>query len=559
MTSGASRSGSGGTLDAGARRLATAYEREFGPLPPEATKAIAAATGTVGEAQLQRILDAAASVNAGGTPAVTHGGGGLLGQIVDARKASPTITPLTSPSVAETKSVTPMSALAEQTKTWDATTTAARIASGEVSAVEVTRAAIERAEASQPLVNAIVHPMYAEAIARAKRGGTGCFAGVPTFVKDMEDVAGAPTNFGTSAMRSPVRDGTAASVEQFLTTGAITLGKSASAEFGLLPTTEPVNGEPTRNPVNRDHSPGGSSGGAAALVGAGVVPIAHGGDGGGSIRIPASFCGLVGLKATRGRLAPMASSSRMPVKIATYGVLTRSVRDTATFFEATDVAPIKGMAPIGKVEGPPKERLRIGLFVDPPSGSAVDPEVRAAVMATAHELVSQGHRVDFVPAPYDQQLVDDFLLHWGLMAAGVEEIIKRSPEGDVEKLEPWTRGMASMARKNWWRIPTAVLRLRGYHAKYAKVFDKCDVLLSPTAATTAPKLGHVRGDQPFEVLRERLLTTLPYTPVQNASGGPAISIPAGASTDGLPIGVQFASPWGQERRLIELAYALDKS
>ena len=315
-------------------------------------------------------------------------------------------------------------------------------------------------------------------------------------------------------------------------------------------------GKPTCNPLNLGHSVGGSSGGAAALVAAGVVPIAHGGDGGGSIRIPAAFCGLVGLKASRGRLVPMATSKRMPVKLATYGVLTRSVRDTAAFFAEVD-QPIQGMAPIGKVEGPGSVKRRIGVFIDPPNGSPVDPEVRAACLAVAKTLESQGHQVDFVPAPYDQQLIDDFLLHWGLLAFGVEQLVKRQPGGDVERLEPWTRNLAKQAKKKWWRIPTAIWRLRRYEAKYAETFRRCDVLLSPTTAAPAPKLGYLSADQPYEQQVERLLTLLPYTPVQNAAGGPAISLPVATNKDGLPIGVQLASPMGEERRLLELAFALE--
>lgn len=448
--------------------------------------------------------------------------------------------------------------LALESRSWDATETAARIAAREVSAAEVVDAAIARAEAADPRLSAIVLELFREARAAAADAPTGCFAGVPTFVKDMEDLQGTPTAFGSAAFRPKIARATAESVAQLLTTGLIPLGKSTTSEFGLNATAEPVFGKPTCNPRDLRRSAGGSSGGAAALVAAKVVPIAHGGDGGGSIRIPAAFCGLVGLKATRGRLRPMATTKRMPVKLATYGVLTRSVRDTATFFAAVDRAPIRGMAPIGRVEGPGRSRLRVGLFIDPPSGTAVHPELRAATLAAAKELESQGHRVEPVPAPYGGQMIDDFLVYWSFLAAGVVQVVGRQLRGEPGRLEPWTLQLADRAWKSWWKIPSAMLRLHRYRELYAHTFDRCDVLLSPTTSGPAPLLGHLSPGQGYDVLRDRLLELLPYTPVQNASGGPAISVPFGETSERLPIGVQLAAPWGEEARLLELAFALER-
>lgn len=451
-----------------------------------------------------------------------------------------------------------LSDLARQTQGWDATETAARLRARAVSAAEVTEAAIERARALNPALDAIALTLYEQGRQEASVPRAGCFAGVPTFVKDMENLSGTPTGFGTAALPRRAVSRTAPSVKQFLGTGVVTIGKSTTAEFGLTATTEPVYGRPTRNPADPAHSPGGSSGGAAALVAAGVVPLAHGGDGGGSIRIPAAFCGLVGLKPSRGRLAPMDSERRMPVRIATYGVLTRSVRDTAAFYEATDAQRSPGLPPIGKVEGPGHERWRIGVFIDPPTGTTVHPEVRQAALDAARALESQGHTVDFIPAPYDTGMVDDFLLHWALLASGVELAVKLTPGGDPKRLEPWTRDLAGVARRRWPGMPAAIWRLRRYTERYARTFERCDVLLSPTTSAPAPKLGHLGGDQPFEQHLERLLTLLPYTPVQNAAGGPAISVPVARAESGLPIGVQLAAPWGQERRLLELAFALER-
>ena len=450
--------------------------------------------------------------------------------------------------------------LADETAAWDATETAQRIAAGEISAVEASRAAIARAEAWEPRIGAIAHRDFESGLRRAESPEPGVFSGVPTFVKDLEDLAGTPTRFGSAAAGGGgAMSATADSVRQFLSTGAVALGKSTTAEFGLTCTVEPTGAEPTRNPLALDYSTGGSSGGAAALVAAGVVPISHGGDGGGSIRIPAAFCGLVGLKATRGRLVDMESTTQMPVKIATYGVLTRSVRDTAAFFAAAgDQGNARDLPPIGHVEGPSDDKLRIGLFIDPPMGGEVDPEVRATTEAVARTLESMGHSVEPAPAPYDQQLVDDFLLHWALLAQGVELMVLFS-KGKVKRLEPWTRGLAGHLRRNLLRVPGAIRRLRRFPASYDTSLASFDVLLSPTTAAPAPRIGHLDSSQPFESKLERLMELLPYTPVQNASGGPAISLPLGTSSAGLPIGVQLAAPRGHERRLLELAFALEGS
>jgi amidase len=165
--------------------------------------------------------------------------------------------------------------------------------------------------------------------------------------------------------------------------------------------------------------------------------------------------------------------------------------------------------------------------------------------------------VEPISAGYDQQLVDDFLLHWGLLAAGVELTVRRTPGADVGRLEPWTRALAAQARRAWWRLPAALLRLRRFPQRYAQVFAACDVVLSPATAAPAPKLGHLGGQLSYDEHLARLLDLVPFTPIQNASGTPAISVPVGTTAAGLPIGAQLAAPWGHERRLLELAFALE--
>lgn len=449
----------------------------------------------------------------------------------------------------------------EQLAAWDAVETAARIANGEVSAMEVVDAAIRRARSWQPRINAIAHEDYDSAKATSAQPPAGPLSGVPTFVKDLEDVAGSPTGFGTTAVPHVAAKSTAPSVAQFLSTGLISLGKSTTAEFGFTGTTEPVFGAATRNPVDLAHSSGGSSGGAAALVAAGVVPIAHGGDGGGSLRIPAAFCGLVALKASRGRLAPMRSSKRMLVKIATYGVITRTVRDTAAFYAAieADHRPRpRQLPPIGHVRGPGSESYRIGFYLDGPFGYGVDPDVERAVHETARRLEGMGHDVFEVQAPYTEALADDFLAHWAFLAWGVESALRWNKRCDVSKLEPWTLSLSKHFRRQWWkRLPAAIYRLHRYPRRYESNFRRYDVLLSPVSASPAPRIGELSPALPYEDKLERMRRLLPYTPVQNASGGPAISLPATTTTSGLPVAIQLAAPTGHERRLLELSYALE--
>lgn len=202
-------------------------------------------------------------------------------------------------------STTELRGLAAETMDWDATETRARLVAREVSALEVVEAAITRAELLDPQLGAIVHTRYDEARAAARSPGTGRFAGVPTFVKDLDDVRGLPTHSGSRSFGLEPATGQGPYVDALERAGLVFLGKSSTPEFGLTASTEPLLHGPTRNPWNPGHSPGGSSGGAAALVAARIVPIAHATDGGGSIRVPASCCGVFGLKPSRGRCVPL--------------------------------------------------------------------------------------------------------------------------------------------------------------------------------------------------------------------------------------------------------------
>jgi amidase len=444
----------------------------------------------------------------------------------------------------------------------DAVGLAAAIAAGDVSAREATEAAIARAEALEPRLNAFVVRDFERASAHATSPGPGVFSGVPTVIKDNTDVFGLPTRQGSEAIPERPAPADAPFTTQFRGTGIVVLGKSAMPEFGFNATTEWVGKPPTRNPWNTDYSTGASSGGSAALVAAGVIPIAHANDGGGSIRIPAAACGLVGLKTTRGRTVDPVESAKLPVNILTNGVVTRTVRDTATFIAAAErLRPAKGMPAVGTVEGPNDRRLRIGLVLDSITGTLTDDQTRNTVRDTALLLEKHGHEVleiePFVPA----RLADDFSHYWALLAFSIQRLGARTVAAgfDSSKTEPLTRYLASTFRKQAWKTPRAIAGLRRSTAQYAAAFDQLgvDAVLSPTVAHLTPKLGHLAPDVQFPEMYERLVAYVGFTPLHNACGTPAISVPGGLSMDGLPIGVQLSSRWGDERTLLELAYELE--
>lgn len=449
-----------------------------------------------------------------------------------------------------------------ETQDWDAVETAARIKSGDVSADEVVRAAIARAESAGAL-GAIVSETFERALAGL--GSTeGPLAGVPTFIKDLAHQAGVPTGWGSRAAGSYVPRRSDAFVTALEATGLVSLGKSATPELGLTATTEPVGREPCRNPWNTAHSAGGSSGGAGALVAAGVVPIAHASDGGGSIRIPASCCGLVGLKPSRFR-ADMKGSNTLPVNIAVDGCVTRTVRDTVAFFEAFESVqpPVRGR-PIGKVAEAPSRRLRIGVYTNPPTGFPIHTDNREAALASAKICEGLGHRVDEIGCPFEGQVIDDFLRYWGLIAWGQARGAKQllHPGFDTSKLEPWSKGIARHFTSRPLAGLRATRRLRAFAGTYARVMKRYDVLISPVTTAPPPELGHLSTELPFDTAYMRLKEYVPYTPIQNASGAPAISLPLGRNSGagpsgGLPLGVQFAAAVGDDRLLLELARSIE--
>ena len=439
---------------------------------------------------------------------------------------------------------------------------AQKIASGEVRAAEAVEAAITRAKAVNPKLNAIVTDTFDMARREVQKTLSGPFAGVPSFIKDTDDVEGVPTLWGSRALPDKPIKTSKRFVKQFFALGFICLGKSTLPEFGLTATTEPLSSGITRNPWNSDYSTGGSSGGSAALVASGVVPIAHGNDGGGSIRIPAACCGLVGLKPSRGRLERVEGDSLLPVNILHQGVLTRTVRDTAAFYASAEKyrrAP--KMPEIGPVESPGKKRLRIGFFTNTPYGSPCHPESADLIRSIGVICEQLGHNVTEFSCPCNARMADDFIIYWGMMAFSIRFFGRFiiNPGFDRKQLDQWTMALSRLFRKNFLQAPSVIKRLMGYARIYEDTFHTYDVLLNPTLAHPTPEIGYMGPHVPFEEAFERVRKYVAFTPIQNVTGAPAISLPLGFGSNGLPLGVQFSAAFGNERSLLELAFELEEA
>ena len=443
----------------------------------------------------------------------------------------------------------------------DAVETAARIKAGDLSAEEAVGAAIERARRIDEKVNAIATKTFSAARESAA-SASGVMGGVPTFIKDLYDVTDVPTGFGSRAFPFYKGDEQLPYVTAFLNTGVVSLGKSTTPEFGLTATTEPVATGETRNPWDLDQSSGGSSGGAAALVASGVVPIAHATDGGGSIRIPASCCGTVGLKVSRGR-TPKGEPADMALALSTHGVESRTMRDTAAVSAAMALpASESGLAPLGLVTRPVKERLRIALIMDGPGGAYVaDPAVREATQSVAALCEELGHAVEEAAFPVDEQFSADFRLYWAAMAHRVVKLWEDTfhlPRNGLA-FEPFTLGLAKMFEEKEATFGDAVARLQKVEGVMAAFHGDYDVILSPVLRTPPPETGYFGASLDYDTMIGRLTDYVQYTPLYNVSGAPAISLPLSMSPDGLPIGAMFGAGMGREDLLIGIGFEMEEA
>ncbi|MBO9522882.1 MAG: amidase [Nocardioidaceae bacterium] len=449
----------------------------------------------------------------------------------------------------------------------DAVGLAEEIRARRISPAEAVEAAIARIETVNPDLNGLACPDFDRARARANGPLAGFFAGVPTLVKDNSDVAGLPTQQGCSAYvgRPAAQDGDFA--RAFFGQGVVSLGKSQLSEFGFSASAEfasPKGGsaDPVRNPWNTGYSSGASSAGAGVFVASGAVPLAHANDGGGSIRIPAGVNGLVGLKPTRGRVPQDKMLREMPVRIVADGVVTRTVRDTAAFLRESEkqYRNLK-LPPIGDVRGPGTKRLKIAMVIDSIGDVRTDPEVAAAVRETAALLESLGHHVEEIPAPVPDFFIDDFLAYWSTLATFILATGKRTfgPSFDKALTDNLSRGLARHGRRQAWRLPVTIARLHASQHVSRRFFTTYDAALTPVLVTPTPELGWLNPAQPYEVVIDRLVRMARFTPLQNATGDPAVSLPMATGSNGLPIGVQLAAGRGHESRLLELAFELEEA
>ena len=466
-----------------------------------------------------------------------------------------------------------MSSLADDTRWLDATDQASLVRSGEVTPLELLDAAIERIEAVDPALNAVVIRWFDAA--RATAAGPlpdGPFRGVPTLLKDLwAHFAGQPLTNGNQALKDvmPVSATDTTLVSRFRDAGFVIAGRTNSPEFGSLPSTEPTAWGATRNPWDTARSPGGSSGGAAAAVAAGMVPIAHASDGGGSIRIPASACGLVGLKPSQGRitLGPYRDESNLGVELC----VSRSLRDTAALLDAvrgpgvgdTVIAPPPSRPYVQEL-GIDPGRLRIGMLDHHPFGGPVHEECATAARNTATLLESLGHHVEpaFPPAMANPEFARRFGALWSTnMGVGLERVAAQLGRPLVaDDVEPVNQAQADFAR-NVSGVDYALALAANVDFRRAVQqwwADGWDLLLTPTLGEPPVEVGTFANDpdNPMAPM-VRAAQFVVFTPAFNASGQPAISLPLHWTPAGLPVGVQLVAAYGREDVLLRVAAQLE--
>lgn len=457
----------------------------------------------------------------------------------------------------------------------DATASAALVATGEISATELVDAAIARIDAVDPEINAVIHRLDERARARAAGPLTGPFAGVPMVLKDLDgELAGAPLHLGNRLLRDVGHVATTTSYlfEKLEAAGFVFVGKTNTPEFGLQTTTEPHAYGPTRNPWDTTKGTGGSSGGSAAAVAAGLVPVAHAGDGGGSIRIPSSECGLVGLKPSRGRVSVGPQDGEVWNGLVARHVVTRTVRDTAAVLDA-----VAGEMPGDPYTAPPPARpfasevgadpgrLRIGLRTDALAAICdVDPECTATAEAAARTLESLGHTVEVAspPALDDGELIGNFLTIVATNAlASVEEVavIAGRPVTEAD-VEPGTWSLAEAGRAvTLLQYRQTVSAIHAWSRRMLSWWhDGFDLLLTPTLAALPPDLGTlnpVDGDPAMATVLQTPYAA--FAAAFNVTGQPAVSVPVGTSVSGLPIGIQLVADAHREDVLLRVAGQLE--
>ena len=445
---------------------------------------------------------------------------------------------------------------------------AAAIRGGDVAATEVVDVAIGRIEARDPAVGAVVATRFDEA--RAEAAGPrrdGPFAGVPYLVKSLGgEVEGLPTSRGSRLFADDVATADRLAVARARAAGVVVLGMTNTPELGKNGSTEPVVHGATHTPHDPGRSAGGSSGGSAAAVAAGMVPVAHGNDGGGSIRIPASACGLFGLKPSRGRVPHAPALDAFAYPVGCIHALTRTVRDSAALLDAV-AAPAPGdayrappapgsfLAAVGADPG----RLRIGFTTTTARGDEADGDCADAVARIAAVCEALGHEITPAPFAYDVEAANAALA--AVMAVNVADAIGNRlaalgrPLRD-DDVEPFTRILYDRGRTmTGLEVIEALHALERAGREVAPFFGDHDLLLTPTLPIVVPELGWADTTRPETMVRASAFSA--FTGIFNTTGQPAMSVPAGTDANGLPLGAQFVGRLGDEDRLLRLASSLE--
>jgi Asp-tRNA(Asn)/Glu-tRNA(Gln) amidotransferase A subunit family amidase len=454
---------------------------------------------------------------------------------------------------------------------YDAVGLAELVRRREVTPDELLNAAIARAETSNPAVNAICLPMYEEARS-AIAGGLheGPFTGVPFLLKDLYAmVAGAPLTNGSALFADFVPDRDSELVVRYRRAGLIVFGRTSSPELGLCYTTEPSLYGPTRNPWNLDRVAGGSSGGSAAAVAAGIVPAAHASDGGGSIRVPASCCGLFGLKPTRGRNPAGPLLGEGWAGMSTAHAISRSVRDSAALLDVSSGPDVGDpywapppSRPFADEVGADPGGLRIAVSAEPPNGAAVHPDCIAAMEDAARLCADLGHHVEPATPPYEPEVMDEATsaIVGANVRATIEQraaVLGRDPSADDVERMTWALAELGVGVDGAAYVK-AIQTMHGIGRRIGHWFLDYDVLLTPTLAKPPIPIGALdMMTEDREVYRDQIRSFVAFPVLSNVTGAPAMSVPLYWNAEDLPIGVQFVGRFGDEATLFRLAAQLE--
>lgn len=455
---------------------------------------------------------------------------------------------------------------------YDATGLAALIASGQVSSAEMIETAIAAIETYNQL-NAVVTPLFDSARDSAgKPNSNGPFAGVPYLVKDLNTwMAGVPATNGSRAFRNFCPDHDSELITRLRGAGLIILGKTNTPEFGLNIDTAPALFGPTRNPFDHNCSAGGSSGGSAAAVASGMVPAAHATDSGGSIRIPASNCGLFGLKPSRARVPLGNDAAEGLAGFSTVHALSHSVRDSALLLDVTAggmpgdsySAPSQSQSFVDALQKP-LPKLRIALCRTGFADELIDAQCQLAASNAAQLCQSMGCEVDEVAVPVDGHALRhafDVLFSANIHSVVASVIAARPGEAIDSLFEPVTAAAYESARQYQASDYVAALQVTQQAARtLGQFFEHYDVLITPTLANPPLPLAAVdMQSDDWSAYLEKMLDEIPFTPLFNATGAPAASLPLAQSSSGMPIGVQFGAAFGNEAILITLSAAIEQA